>query len=393
MNAIKKQTIAGLCLIAFLSSCAVTRQDLPITSCSAPAQLNAAYSKAKDLQQALQTLVSEGVPGCAMAVYSDEGWWETSAGFAKIEDKTPMQACHLQYLQSVAKTYMAVGILKLYEQGKIDLDAPMTRYLPKKYSRYITQAENISVRMLLNHTSGIPEYNAAPAYVTRLLQHPDYRFTAVDYLRYIEGKPLDFVPGSRHSYRNTNYVILALVADALTGDQAKFITGTIFKPLGLTHTYYGSEPGYLNYPNLTNSYWDRYSNGILENASQLQRNNVAALIGDDGIVATPLEAVKFLKGLMEAELLAATTLEMMKSWVKDRKGNVTYGLGLDHATFRGQPAYGHSGGGIGAGCQLYYFPEKNLYLFIGINLGTVTESPLHEAAAKTLDKVHAILLE
>ena len=288
---------------------------------------------------------------------------------------------------------MAVGILKLHEQGKIELDAPMTRYLPEKYSRYVTDAEKISVRMLLNHTSGIPEYNAAPAYVTRLLQHPDHPFTPEEYLQYIEGKPLSFAPGSRYSYRNTNYVLLALMADALTGNHAQFMTETIFTPLGLTQTFYRNDPGYLNYPNLTNSYWDRYSNGILENASQLQRNNVAALIGDDGIVATPVEAVKFLKGLMENQLLAGATLDIMKLWVTDKDGNPTYGLGLDHATFKGQPGYGHSGGGIGAGCQLYYFPTKNLYVFMGINLGTVTESPLHAAAEKTLDRIYEILLK
>lgn len=388
-----KYTISGILLFFFLNSCSISRQDLPIHACSAPEQMNANYSKALDLQQAMQSLVKAGVPGFSMAVYSEEGWWTASAGFAKLEDQTPMQSCHLQYLQSIAKTYMAVGILKLYEQGKIDLDAPMTRYLPEKYSRYIMDAEKVSVRMLLNHTSGIPEYNSAPAYVSRLLQHPDYAFTPEEYLQYIEGNPLSFEPGSRYSYRNTNYVLLALMADALTGDHAQFIAETIFTPLGLTQTFYRNNPGYLNYPNLINAYWDRYSDGILENASQLQRNNVAALIGDDGIVATPVDAIKFLKGLMEVKLFAPKTLETMKTWAKDREGNFAYGLGLDHATFRGQTAYGHSGGGIGAGCQLYYFPQKNLYLFMGINLGTVTESPIHKAAEKTLDEIYGILLE
>jgi len=68
-------------------------------------------------------------------------------------------------------------------------------------------------------------------------------------------------------------------------------------------------------------------------------------------------------------------------------------LGLDHATICGQTAYGHSGGGIGEGCQLYYFPGKNLYLFMGINLGTVTESPIHAAIEKTLDRIYEILLK
>ncbi len=364
-----------------------------ITVAFAQESINANYSKAAEIDSALQQLVKEGVPGVSMAVYSKEGWWTTSAGYSKLEDKTLMQSSNLQYLQSVSKTFMAVCILKLYEQGKIDLEAPMTKYLPEKFSRHITDAGKITIHMLMKHTSGIPEYNSIPAYITKLLQHPDYPFTPEEYLQYIHGKPLTFVPGSKYSYRNTNYLILALIADAITGDHRKFLSDTITKPLGLSNTFYQGDPGYINYSNLVNSYWDRHSDGVLENATELQRKNVALLIGDDGIVATPVDAVKFLRGLMENKLLSASTLELMKSWAKDSKGNPTYGLGLDYAVFQNQIAYGHSGGGIGAGCQLYYFLEKNVYFFIGVNLGTVTESPIHEVMGKTLDKIHKALVE
>lgn len=389
----KKNIIISCWITIALCSCGVYHQDLPISRCSSTEDQSMQYSKAPAIEQALQELVKVGVPGVAISVYSEGGLWSSAAGFAKIEDKTLMQTCHLQYLQSISKTYMAVGILKLYEQGKINLDDPMTQYLPEKYSQYITDGNKVTVRMLLNHTSGIPEYNSAPAYITKLLQQPDYPFSPEEYLNYIKGKPLDFDPGSKFSYRNTNYVILALMADAITGDHAKFLSEVIFKPLDLKNTFYRREDAYLSYSNLVNSYWDRNSNSILENASQLQRNNVAALIGDDGIVATPTDAVKFLKGLMEGKLLTTSTLDIMKTWVKDKNGNYTYGLGLDYATIGGQIAYGHSGGGIGAGCQLYYFPEKNIYFFAGINLGTVTESPLHEQATKSLDKIYRAILE
>jgi D-alanyl-D-alanine carboxypeptidase len=380
-------------IVLLFNRCSLYVTDLQISQCAQPGTNNSTYSKASELQQIGADIVRQGVPGFAIAVYSPEGSWASAEGFAKIEDKTAMRTCHLQYLQSISKTYMAVGILKLYEQGKLQLDTPMNHFLPSRYSRYITDAKKITIRMLLNHTSGIPEYNSDPGYISRLLQQPDHIFSPEDYLKYIEGKPLDFAPGSKYAYRNTNYVILALIADAVTGDHAKFLSEVIFQPLGLTNTFYRNDPGYLKYPNLVNSYWDRHSNSVIENVSQLQRNNVQALVGDDGIVATPGDAVKFLKGLMEGQLLSLSTLEEMKSWVKDPKGNVKYGLGLDHATFQGHNAYGHSGGGIGAGCQLYYFPEKNLYVFIGINLGTVTDSPIHKQASPTIDKLYEVLLK
>jgi D-alanyl-D-alanine carboxypeptidase len=379
-------------MFVVLSGCSNYITDLEMSPCTNPVQSSG--DKADKIRTVLRELVTQSVPGVSMAMYSDEtGWIQLSEGVAKIENNTPMQSCNLQYLQSVAKTYMAVGILKLFEQGKIDLDAPMTNYLPKKYSVYISGADKITVKMLLNHTSGIPEYNSEPLYITRLLQDPDYKFSASDYLRYIEGKPLTFAPGSRYSYRNTNYVLLALIADEITGDHAKFLSEIIFQPLGLTSTFYRNEPGYLKYPQLVNSYWDRHSDGIIENASVLQRNNVAALIGDDGIVATPEDAVRFLKGLFEGKIISTSTLTLMQSWVNDREGKPTYGLGLDHAEFIGHEALGHSGGGIGAGCQLYYFPEKKIYVFVGINLGTVTDSPIHKKASETIDKIYRTILD
>lgn len=355
--------------------------------------INEQYSKAKQLTETLEELVNHGIPGAVITIYSEEGWWQAAAGFSKLETKSRMQVNHLQYLQSISKTYMAVCLLKLRESGKIDLDASIQKYLPPRLSHHITSIEKITVRMLLNHTSGIAEYNQQPAYITYLLQHPRFRFKPEDYLKYIHHKPLDFEPGSKYSYRNTNFLLLALIADNITGDHAKFIHETIFKPLNLQQTFYTSDEGFPNYPNLVDSYWDRHSDGVLENASVLQQNNVASLIGDDGIITTSQEAVVFLKGLIEGKLISAESLELMKTWVNDKKGNPTYGLGLDHSTFVGYTGYGHSGGGIGAGCQLYYFPHKKIYIFLAINLGTVTDSPLHEANAKAIDQIYHTLLD
>ena len=385
--------IFTIILLASLTGCSDRYlQGILITSCDQPKDVSAGFSRASGITSALQELVNNGVPGTSFAVCSEEGWWTASAGLARIEDNTPMEGCYLQYLQSISKSYMAVAILKLYEQGKIDLDAPMTNYLPQKYSRYVVDGNKVTMRMLLNHTSGIPEYNFAPAYVSVLFQEPDHFFTPEDYLRFIEGKPLTFMPGSKYSYRNTNYLLLALIADEITGDHAKFISENIFKPLELTHTFYRHEAGYIEYPTIVNTYWDRYVDGRVENVSKMQRTNVSTLIGDDGIVTTPVEAVKFLKGLVEGKLLSESTLAQMKTWVKDTKGNERYGLGLAHVTVNGVEGFGHSGGGIGAGCELYYFPAKKTFMFIGINLGTVTESPLHAGLEKAREKMYAALL-
>ena len=97
----KKNIINSFWILILMSSCSPYMQDLLITPCSVQENINSNYSKADAIQQSVKQLVNDGVPGVVVAVYSEEGWWTTSAGFAKIEDKTRMETCHLQYLQSI----------------------------------------------------------------------------------------------------------------------------------------------------------------------------------------------------------------------------------------------------------------------------------------------------
>ena len=380
-----------LFLVFFLIlSCDEYDHQMPISNCQS-AHVIDSYSKEDAVVNQLEALVREGAPGVSIAIQSVEGLWAHAAGVSKIEEQSPMRICHLQYLQSIAKTYMAAAIFLLKEDGLLDLDSNIESYLTSDHHAQIPRSDEITIRMLLNHTSGISEYNSDPAYVSYLLQNPTHFFDPQEYLGYIN-KSLDYEPGSRYRYTNTNYVILALIADSIIGDHAEYISDRIFEPLNLQNTYYRNDENYLNYPTLVNAYWDRLSNGTIENVSNFQRINVASLIGDDGIVADPIDAVTFLQALVEGQIISPTSFEEMKTWERNSKGDFAYGLGLDYATFEGNEAWGHSGGGLGAGCQLYFFPEKGITIYIGINLGTVTESPIHDRLRPELDKLYDIIL-
>jgi D-alanyl-D-alanine carboxypeptidase len=217
----------------------------------------------------------------------------------------------------------------------------------------------------------------------------------MDYLGFINGKPSQFTPGSRYRYTNTNYELLAIIGDQLTGDHAKYIRDKIFKPLGLIHSFYREDANYLNQPDLVNSYWDRYSNGAIENCSQMQQINVASLIGDDGMIASPIDYVKFLKGLFDGELLSAPTMDQMLTFVKNDTGKYAYGygLGIHYDPYNQHTEYGHTGGGIGAGCELGYLPDKNIFFFIAINMGTSVGSPILDGATNLRDEVLKVLVE
>jgi D-alanyl-D-alanine carboxypeptidase len=356
--------------------------------------LNREYSKAAAVQSIMKQYTGEGLPGAVIAIYTEkEGWWAHTEGYARTEDKTPMELHHLQYLQSVSKTYMATAILKLHEQDKIDLDAPMTAYLSAAYSQYIKNADKITVRMLLNHTSGVPEYISDPEYVSLVIQHPLTVPKIEDCLRYLADEEPQFPPDSRYKYTNTNFLLLAMIADTQTGDHAVYIDENILKPLGLKNTYYRNDPGYLDYENLVDSYWDVLNTGVPANVTLMQRANVASLKGDDGIVCTPTDAVLFLKGLMEGRLLKESSMEHMKTWVKNESGNPVYGMGLSYFAQGGIIGYGHGGGGIGAGCLLLYVPSKKTYVFIATNVGVLIAGKLPYKADAMKNKILAVVLE
>ena len=363
-------------------------------ACELGVTINKSYSKASALDSVIGKYTPALLPGVSLAVYSEaEGWWASAQGYAKKENKTPMDNCHLQYIQSVSKMYMAVEILQLKEQGKINLDAPMTKYLPAKYSRYIKDADKISVRMLLNHTSGVPEYNSNPSFVSDVVMHPSRFFSQDDCLKSINGEDLQYPPGSLYRYTNTNYLLLSLIGDAITGDHAAYIKKHIFQPLGLNNSYYGLGHDYLKGLYLPESYWDALGVSRPANFTVFQQVTVASSKGDDGIVCTTVDAVKFLKGLMEGKLLKPESMKEMLDFVKDQKGHNRYGLGVIYFDLGGIPAYGHGGGGIGAGCGLLYIPSHKIYIFIATNLGVVIDCDLSKKADDMKTEVLMALLQ
>jgi D-alanyl-D-alanine carboxypeptidase len=385
-----KKILSTVVAVIVVISC--TRSNHYSDTAGCGDRINNAYSKKDTLERMLQQYAGLGIPGLVVAVYSPEGYWATAKGFVNVETKKPMDLCKLQYLQSIAKTYMAFAVLKLQEEGRIDLDAPITRYLPARYSKYFDKPETVKVRNLMNHTSGIPEYTDVPEYIAYLLQHPDHSFTSEEFFGYIKNEKQRFIPGSKYAYTNTNYHLLALIADSIAGDHAQLIQQKVLDPLQLRKTFYRNSPGYLKYPELPNSYLDQFGTGNLADVTMMQQVSVACSKGDDGIVSTPSDAIRFMKGLIRGKLLSASSMEQMMTWVNDSEGQPIQGLGLFNVRYSGHTGYGHGGAGIGAGCGLYYFPDRNVYVFLGTNIGTLVDGPIVRKVDELKKKVIEVVL-
>jgi D-alanyl-D-alanine carboxypeptidase len=333
------------------------------------------------VKQVVQKHLEMGIPGLALTVYTpDTGYWSYSAGYSNMEEGQVLLPTHKHYLQSVSKTYMAVVVLQLYEVGKIDLDDPVDQYVQVPWLQKLDESGEITIRMLLNHTSGLPEYNTDPVLVSRIVQDPLRVLSVNELLSCLEGKPLDFKPGSRYAYRNTNYALLSLVADEVTGNHQAYMQDHVFNKLGLQDTYILNASNYSKIPMITDAYWDILLEGKPVNISKMQRANVASMKGDDGMVTTTREAVEFMVGLAGGELLMPETLALMQKWVTDTEGNPRYGLGLAYYDLDVTYGMGHSGGGIGSGCVLLYLPELNAAVFIAANFNTMMDSPIRRKA-------------
>ncbi|WP_299532033.1 serine hydrolase [Ulvibacterium sp.] len=337
--------------------------------------------KQEAVKRVLKKYIDFGVPGLSLAVYNEQmGLWTYAEGFANLENKTALTTEHLHYLQSISKTYMAVVILQLYEKGKLKLEDPIVQYLDHPWLTSIKDTEKITLKMLLNHTSGLPEYSTEPLLVSRIIQDPLTILTVPEMLSYIEGKSLDFEPGSTYSYRNTNFAFLALIADKITGNHITYMEKELFEKLKLKSTYVLSKDNIDLDLNLVDAYWDVLQEALPTNISKLQRANVSSMKGDDGMVTSSEDAILFFKGLISGKLLRPKTLELMQEWVLSDEGEQKYGLGLTFYDLETTYGVGHSGGGIGAGCVLIYLPDLASIVFIATNFNTMMESPIRKKA-------------
>jgi D-alanyl-D-alanine carboxypeptidase len=176
---------------------------------------------------AQQVLTDTGVPSATLAVIRNgEVAYVHSYGKARLDPPLPARAEMRYSIGSVSKQFTATAILLLAEEGKLSLDDPVARFVPD-----LTRASEVTVRQLLSHTSGYQDYWPQD-YVPPFMLQP---VTAADIMNRWARKPLDFEPGTKWQYSNTNYVIAGVIVEKVSGmGLMDFLTRRIFAPLGMT---------------------------------------------------------------------------------------------------------------------------------------------------------------
>lgn len=323
------------------------------------------HSKAAAIQAIIDKYTLKGVPGVSVAIKDSEGSWEGVSGYAKIETNQKLKNGFVYPAASITKTYLAVALLRMTEMGLINLDKTIVNYLPDSIAGKISNSKTITVRMLLNHTSGIPDYINNIDFKFYRFNNLSSGWTIEKALSYVFNKPLLFPPGSSFAYSNNNYILLSMLIENVTKvSEGEWLRENIFKPLDLKNTFYKIDPEYLNGLQMPDFYLDRFGNGRLENVTQPSRNEIESELGDGGLVAGSIDFVNFMDALMNNKIISHKSLDQMKQFGAKSE----YGLGIETGyKYNNKTQYGHQGAVFGGFSLLLYFEEQKTSFYISIN--------------------------
>lgn len=271
-------------------------------------------------------------------------------GIADLEWNAPVDASTIFRIGSTTKTFTAAAILKLAEQGKLGLDDPLSRYVPE----FDTGGRAVTIRQLLNHTSGIPEYTMQPGFFAKMLP---LNVSDAEVLQLVSGKPFDFEPGAGWRYSNTNYYLLGMVIAKASGrPYAAFMQDEFFTPLGLAHTRYGSESEII--PRRAQGYLFDRDKGSHTNDAAISMNGPGA---GGALVSSAGDLVRWQIALTSGRAISAASFEqMIASPVQMEQSTARYGFGLMVDRREGQRVITHGGVINGFNSALSWLPDNGL---------------------------------
>lgn len=294
------------------------------------------------------------VPGAAVAIVRDGKLAFAKAyGLADVQAPARMETNNNFRLASVTKQFTAAAIEILAERGKLSYDDPLRRWLPSlpEYTGSIT------IRHLLTHTSGLPDYeDLIPESQTEQV-HDD------DIVRLLEGpqKPL-FEIGSRYAYSNTGYVFLGLIAEKASGvPLGEFMRREIFEPAGMLATVV-MEPGV---PIANRAFGHARAEALWVRKDQ---SVTSATRGDGAVYSSVLDLAKWEAAIETAKVVRRETQEMaFRPWVATDAAGVGYGFGWRIGTIAGTPAMWHSGETSGFRNAFVRIPSRRIAVIVLTN--------------------------
>jgi D-alanyl-D-alanine carboxypeptidase len=343
--------VAGTIAAALTSAPAVSTEHVPERPPSATSPA---------LRQIVRQLVRDGAPGALAVVRTPLGIRRAQAGLARRRPRAAMAATDRFRVASITKTFVAAVVLQLVTEGKLGLDDPVERWLPG----LVPNGRSITIRELLNHTSGLFNYFEDKAFVRAVLAHPGRTWPPRKLVAFATARPPLFPPGRDWSYSNTNYILLGLVVEAVSRTTLEQqLRQRLFLPLELTATSFPTgtriegahADGYIGFATLPRL------RSLLDTSPASPSLAWAA----GGIVSTGDDVTSFYAALLGGRLLPSTVLAAMET---PAAAGVHYGLGLLEADTPCGRTYGHEGDLLGYRSFVYAHPNGTRVALVMVNI-------------------------
>lgn len=294
-------------------------------------------------------------PG-ATALVSRNGQivYKKAFGLAHLELDVPMRTDHIFRIGSITKQFTAVAILQLIEQGKLDQQDEITKFIPD----YPVQGNNITIEHLLTHTSGIKSYTGMADYGEKMSKD----ITPTEMIEYFKNEPMEFEPGTAFRYNNSGYFLLGYIIEIITGQTyPEYLEENIFKPLGMTHSMYGNDRIII-----TNRA-GAYSMGEqgFENAPSVSMTQPYSA---GSILSTVEDLFRWHQAIHSYKLVKKETLDKAFTRYRLINGKETdYGYGWFHGFVQESPTIEHGGAIPGFSTMAIYLPEGDVFVAVFTN--------------------------
>jgi D-alanyl-D-alanine carboxypeptidase len=359
-------------LVILIASCNEDETFAPnFYTCNLPfadsSQANQSNTKYLDL---LNGITGSGVPGILMSVHSkDDGLWLGASGKADLKIDIGLQSCNMTRVGSTVKTFTAVTIFLLAEEGKLDLDDLASVYLTDADLEDLENADRATIRQLLQHSSGIYNYIQSLKFQTASINDLIKEWEPEELLSYARGRNAYFEPGTDVLYSNTNYILLGMIITAI--EEKPFyevFEDKIFTLLNLSSTRFAATDPVPD--GIIRGYVDFYSNLNVINATYYSGWDYYT--ADGGLISNANDLNIFMNALFNGEIISKTSLDEMLTWQKPKDADpeffpLWYGLGIFKMETPWGNAFFHSGDAIGYYACMAYFPERSTTICWAVN--------------------------
>jgi D-alanyl-D-alanine carboxypeptidase len=286
------------------------------------------------VQQKLDQVVAAGAPGAAVLIRDGGRTTRLSSGFGNLSPQTPMRVAHRSRIGGVTKSFTATVVLGLVAEGKLALGQTVGQWLPG----VISNGDAVTIRQLLNHTSGIYDYAQDPAVLAPYMEGDlTHVFDPLEGVRIAADHGPLFTPGSSLAYSNTNYILLGMIVEAVTGNSiASELQARLIEPLRLRQTSFrvSSE---IDGPH-THGY-ALVDDGTMFDVTPWSPSGFGAA---GALLSNAHDLARFYRALLHGHLLPRALLKEMQT--------------IDPAATGGRPDAGILGGGWGLGLLREEFP-------------------------------------